>query len=102
METIGTVTDAYHSGAAVVLTVVRRPDVPYRRWKAVMDALEETVEELSNKVNDMVCKCGNKANFTAHVKERVNGKTFYKAVYLCGACFNRFVVVEMHEQRAKA
>ena len=100
METIGTVTNAYRSGRDVVLTIARNPEVSYRRWKETMDAVEGAVRELSEEIEDMTCKeCGERGNFTVHVKKRVNGKLSWVPVYLCGKHMNEFVLKGMHEQR---
>ena len=101
METIGRVTSAYRDGNDVVLTIVRNPDVPYRRWKGVMDMLENVAREFKDE--DMKCfYCGKKANFEGHIPDRSSGALQWKKIYLCGSCMNEFVLRKMHEERARA
>jgi len=101
METIGRVTDAYRDGKDVVLTVARNPGVNYRRWKEVMDLLEDVAKQF--KEDDMKCfYCGKRANFEGHIPDRSNGAVRWKTIYLCGTCMNDFVLRRMHEERARA
>ena len=100
METIGRVTSAYRDGKDVVLTIVRNPAVPYRRWKGVMDLLEDVAKQF--KEDDMKCfYCGKKANYEGHIPDRTNGAR-WKKIYLCGSCMDEFVLKRMHEERARA